>query len=194
MARVIEWFRLDVDFATHPKVLPLSDRAFRFYVAMIAYCAANLTDGRVSNTAVRQIAIGLNVRVRDQLSELVRQKLCQEWSSKDGYTIHGYLDKQQSRQQAKARSEAAKKASLARWGNAESIAERIASGKAEGNARTYERSSKEGVLDKDPVARIEQMIANGALHDLVHLNAELRAAGLNGEQADLLRQRIETTA
>lgn len=46
----------------------------------------------------------------------------------------------------------------------------------------------------DAVTKLGRMVTNGSLTDPVHLEAELRAHEINGEQADQLRQRIETTA
>lgn len=46
----------------------------------------------------------------------------------------------------------------------------------------------------DSVTKINRMITNGVISDPVHLEAELRAAAITGVEADLLRQRIETTA
>lgn len=41
------WLRLDDGFGEHPKIVGLSDRAFRTHVLAMLYCARNLTDGYV---------------------------------------------------------------------------------------------------------------------------------------------------
>lgn len=41
------WVRLDDGFADHPRVIGLSDRAFRVHVAAMCYAARHLTDGWV---------------------------------------------------------------------------------------------------------------------------------------------------
>lgn len=69
------WAKLDDAFPDHPKVLELSDRAFRVIVTAWCYSARHLTDGRVpasslTNAASRKAALeleraGLWVRVED---------------------------------------------------------------------------------------------------------------------------------
>jgi hypothetical protein len=46
------WTRLDDGFAQHPKVVALSDGAFRLHVAGLTYAARHLTDGLVPRAAL----------------------------------------------------------------------------------------------------------------------------------------------
>lgn len=75
------WVRLDDGFAEHPKILGLSDSAFRAHVAALCYCNRNLTDGRVPAAFTN-----------GQASELVAAGV---WES-DGqwFVIHDYADYQ----------------------------------------------------------------------------------------------------
>lgn len=117
------WFRLDADFAENRKVSGLSDRAFRFHVAGLCYCARNLTDGHISARGVRVVAAVLEVRqAAARTSELVAARLWHKDSAGDGYWINDYLSKQDSRAEADARSKAARNAARSRWGNADGIA------------------------------------------------------------------------
>lgn len=45
------WLRIDDSFATHPKIIGLSTRAFRVHVEALVYCARHLTDGIVPKAA-----------------------------------------------------------------------------------------------------------------------------------------------
>lgn len=99
----MSWIRLDNGFPEHPKVLGLTDAAFRAEVIAICYASRYLTDGWVPAPPRRALA-----------SELVKAQL---WlPDGDGYQLHDYLDWQQSRAQAQARSDRARQAARKRWG------------------------------------------------------------------------------
>lgn len=76
------WLRLDDAFGDHPKVIGLSDRAFRAHVMGLLYCARHLTDGVVPRAAAPKAAA---------VRELERAGL---WTSTrgGGWLIHDYLD------------------------------------------------------------------------------------------------------
>lgn len=87
------WIRFEDNFPEHPKVLAISDRAFRLHVRAIGYCSRHLTDGAVSLAAVRSLTMGAATRLT---SELVRARM---WTvTDDGFLIHDYLDYQPSRE------------------------------------------------------------------------------------------------
>jgi len=87
MAR--RFLRLDVLFATHPKVVELSDRAFRAYVSGLCYSAQHLTDGAIPATTVRLLS------TRRTASELIDAGLWDQNGS--GVVVHDFLDWQESR-------------------------------------------------------------------------------------------------
>lgn len=90
------WARLDDGFPDHPKILGLSDRAFRTHVEGICYAARMLTDGLVPRSAVRKRAGAV---------ELVERGV---WlAATDGYLIHDFLEYQRSREQVMAERQAA---------------------------------------------------------------------------------------
>lgn len=87
------WIRFEDNFAEHPKVLAVSDAAFRLHIRAVAYCSRLLTDGAVSVAALASIKSGKwGLRLAD---ELVDARL---WEKRhDGYQIHDYLHYQPSR-------------------------------------------------------------------------------------------------
>lgn len=85
------WVRLDDGFDDHPKILDLSDQAYRLHVGALCFCARTLTDGFVSEGALRRLVNGGHV------SELVDAGL---WEAGDGgWWIHDFLDYNQSAEQ-----------------------------------------------------------------------------------------------
>ena len=47
----MSWVRIEDRFALHPKVVGLSDGAFRLYVSGLCYANLYHTDGRISHAA-----------------------------------------------------------------------------------------------------------------------------------------------
>lgn len=85
------WLRVDDGYGEHPKVVGLSDRAFRLHTVALCYCARNLTDGHLERRAVKVIAAILDKPVKNAVAELVKGRLWLERG--DGsYEIKGYLD------------------------------------------------------------------------------------------------------
>lgn len=85
------WVRLDDGFDDHPKILDLSDQAYRLHVGALCFCARTLTDGFVSEGALRRLVNGGHV------AELVDAGL---WEAGDGgWWIHDFLDYNQSAEQ-----------------------------------------------------------------------------------------------
>jgi hypothetical protein len=76
----------------HPKIAGLPDGAFRLWVAGLAYCQKFLTDGVISDAALRGLR-GYTAKRRD---ELVIVGL---WDAADnGVSVHDYLDWNVSRE------------------------------------------------------------------------------------------------
>ena len=94
------WVRLDDHFADHPKILGLSDSAYRAYVDGLCYCARYLTDGAIPLAAVKVVARG-RARV---ILELEANGL---WDQNGkGVNVHDYLEFQPSRSEVEANREA----------------------------------------------------------------------------------------
>ncbi len=77
-------------FPEHPKVIGLSDTAFRAYIEALCYCSRYLTDGAVPEPAIRRFAPA------KAISELVAAGLLQHHSG--AVHIHDYLEHQTSRE------------------------------------------------------------------------------------------------
>lgn len=108
------WVRIDDTFPDHPKVVGLTDSAFRTYVAGLCYAARYLTDGAIPSSALRSIG------PRKAAAELERAGI---WQRTDhGYAIRDYLDYNPSRAEVEANREkrraAGVRAARARWDNA----------------------------------------------------------------------------
>lgn len=93
---------LDDGFAENPKVLAISDAAFRLYIVGLCYANRHLTDGRIPAQLVG--------RRRTQADQLVKAGL---WFTDDptgGWWIHDYLDYQKpARKVREERAKAAEK-------------------------------------------------------------------------------------
>jgi hypothetical protein len=116
----MSWVKIDDKFGLHPKIIALSDAAFRAHVLALCYCASNRTDGFISLAAARLFA---SVRV---IRELTGAGL---WHMEEngGYTLHDYLaynpSKAEAEATAKAKAIAGAKGAAKRWnGKADSKA------------------------------------------------------------------------
>jgi hypothetical protein len=96
------WVRIDENAMDHPKVGALSDGAFRLWVQALAYCQKHLTDGYVSDHAVRSMRTFSPKR----RSELETAGL---WDrAESGIQVHDYLVWNDSREAVTAKRDAAK--------------------------------------------------------------------------------------
>ena len=80
----MSWVRIHDGAMTHPKIVALSDRAFRLWVWGLSYAQQHLTDGYLSGAA-------LPPRASESASMLVLRRL---WHAgpEGGFQIHDYLD------------------------------------------------------------------------------------------------------
>ena len=112
-----EYIRVDVLLPEHPKVEGLSDKAFRALITLWCYCGRQRSDGIV--TGKQWKAIPPKVR-----AELATAGLVHPMDIGGGCVMHDYTGPsghQRSREEIEeasvARSEKARKAAAARWGN-----------------------------------------------------------------------------
>lgn len=97
------WLRIDDEFVENDKIAELHDRAFRFHVAALCYCARKLTDGHMDAKATRIVAATLGTPAKRWVEELVAAGL---WvPTNDGHVINDYLDYNPSRQTVLAERE-----------------------------------------------------------------------------------------
>lgn len=91
------WVKLDVQYLDNPKISALSQGAVVLHIAMIAYCAAELTDGFVPRSARATLAAraSLGTRAaRTAHAQLHAQGLLHESDDPEnpGCWLHGFLD------------------------------------------------------------------------------------------------------
>jgi hypothetical protein len=135
------WARIDDQFADHPKVIGLSDRAFRIHIRGICYAARQLTDGFIPLSAAQEWGMRA-------VLELEKSTLWKPVAA--GYQIHDFLDYNPSREQVLAeRATMRTQRQIAGRARAAS-ADRSSSGTFT-SGRTSEQSSGEtsGPLAKD---------------------------------------------
>jgi len=112
----VPWANLDDQFPKHPKIVGLSDAAFRLHVSGICYCAQYTTDGLVQADAVKLLVPRYRPR---SLEELTERGLWIPLLDGKAYEIHDYLQWNRSREQVEAererKSKAGKKGAEKRW-------------------------------------------------------------------------------
>jgi hypothetical protein len=94
----VSWLRIDDGFAEHPKVVELSDRAFRLHVAALCFCTRNLTDGVLSDRSVK-VVCALTSSTKKHVGELREAGL---WIAiPDGFTVKDFLEYNPSAEKVK---------------------------------------------------------------------------------------------
>ena len=83
----MEWMRLDVGYARHPKVLAVGPRLAMAHLRAMGWCAEQETGGHIPTAALR--AIPLTPRDADALVEARLLDL-----NGDGYQVHDWTDYQ----------------------------------------------------------------------------------------------------
>ena len=71
----MSWLKIDDGFFEHEKIEDLSHQAFRLHVGALCICARLLTDGHVSETNLRKVAVTARVNAKRYVDELVEAKL-----------------------------------------------------------------------------------------------------------------------
>jgi hypothetical protein len=115
------WVRVDANLASNHKTLALleergGDHALCVFVFSLGYCYNANNDGFVPKTA-----LGLFHGSKKDAALLVEVGFWHELPG--GWQIHDYADYQPSSDEAKKRSDKAKRAAAKRWGNVEPIDE-----------------------------------------------------------------------
>lgn len=105
------WVRIDDTFPDHPKIVGLTDAAFRAHVSGLCYAGRYLTDGHIPTSALRQIG------TRKAAQELEARNL---WTKTDhGWVINDFLDYNPSKADVEAernrKREAGLKGARIRW-------------------------------------------------------------------------------
>lgn len=110
------WLKLDDVFTEHPKVIGLSDAAFRVHVHALCYCVRLKTNGVVTQAALRTL------RGTPRLAQQLVDALCWEPRKEGGWLVHDFLDYNPSREQLEVererKQEAGRRGGLARGNGA----------------------------------------------------------------------------
>jgi hypothetical protein len=103
------WVRLDDNFADHPKVIALSDTAFRLYIEALCYSNRQLTDGFIP------MAVYTKLSKQDEADYLIEAGLWEEVHGNvispdllTGYQIRSYTEYQPTREKVEEKREQAK--------------------------------------------------------------------------------------
>lgn len=78
------WVRIDDNAIDHPKILALSDAAFRLWIRGLSHCRRFLTDGKIERAVLSQLPGVSKPRIR----ELLRVGLWE--ATETGYVVHDY--------------------------------------------------------------------------------------------------------
>ena len=89
------WVKIDDSFPNHPKIVGLTDKAFRIHISGLCYCGTYLTDGFVPMTIAARFA---NEDMQ-YIVELTQAGLWREAPHDNGFHIHDYLAHQTSKTQ-----------------------------------------------------------------------------------------------
>lgn len=104
LKEITPWVRIAQSMPNHPKIAPLTDKAFRALVEMICYSAQYELDGMVPVNLARRMW------AEEVLEELTSNDPAAPSLTVDGdmYLIHGYTDMQETRADNEARREASR--------------------------------------------------------------------------------------
>lgn len=130
------WVRIHDGAMTHPKIIGLSDKAFRLWIWGLSYSQQHLTNGAIPSVAIPS-------RMVRATADLVTANL---WdASASGYQVHDYLDWNDSRDVVlKKRTDAKDRMQAARdRRSTPRLADRLQESSHERSANVLERTSHE---------------------------------------------------
>jgi len=131
--------KLGHGFADDPKIIGLSDKAFRVYVESLLYACSNMTDGFLDDRVLRRYGWS------DAAEELTTNDDVPSWVKVDGgYQIHAFCDWQMTSEAHQRKVEAGRAGGLAK---AEAM--RQASQGLAGASEVLEQTASKPLLDKD---------------------------------------------
>jgi hypothetical protein len=94
------WVKIDDSFPDHPKIIGLSDRAFRLHIQGLCYCGKYLTDGFIPYAAVNSMVTEPEYKPTDELESAGLWIRCDK-----GFEIHDYLEHQSSKSEVVEKKE-----------------------------------------------------------------------------------------
>ena len=130
------WVKLDDAYDEHPKIIGLSDKAFRAHVSAMCYCGRNLTDGLVPKAKIPR-------RVAAELEEagLIH---CEN----KGYRLHDWLEHNPSADEVEEKRRV--RAESGRKGGKATQAKRQANAQANASASAQAKSKEPSTPNPNP--------------------------------------------
>lgn len=90
------WVKLDDNMPDHPKIVGLSDYAFRLHLTALCYAARHMTDGVIDEKALRHCSAGVSRSSRMRAkNELLNATIWHK--TRTGYEIHQFTEYQRSK-------------------------------------------------------------------------------------------------
>lgn len=160
------FIRLDLDYADHPKIIGLSDAAFRAHVTMMLYSRKYMTDGVLSGPVANRLGSQWDTDVLAELQSndanapsLLRRE--------DGsYELHGFADMQETRAEIDART-ARNRANGAKGGRPKKPKETqsVTGSGGDSGAQTKAETETETETDREVAKATSTRTARGARLD-----------------------------
>lgn len=97
--------RLSLDYADHPKIIQLSDAAFRAHITFILYCRKYETDGIIKNRVANRLALQWDADVLDELQNNDDENPSLVQLDDGDYMLAGYDEMQETRAEIEQRRE-----------------------------------------------------------------------------------------
>ena len=89
--------KLELDYADHPKIAPLSDAAFRLHIEMILYSRKYETDGIIKNRVANRMGLRWDTDVLTELATNDDDSPSLIKLENGDYLINGYEDVQETK-------------------------------------------------------------------------------------------------
>ncbi|KAM9867070.1 hypothetical protein ACIFOC_00392 [Leucobacter aridicollis] len=98
------FIRLDLDYADHPKIIGLSDAAFRAHVTMMLYSRKYMTDGVLPKPVANRLGSQWDTDVLSELQNNDPEAPSLVLREDGSYELHGFTDMQETRAEIDART------------------------------------------------------------------------------------------
>lgn len=99
------FIRLDLDYADHPKIIGLSDAAFRAHVTMMLYSRKYMTDGILPKPVANRLGSQWDTDVLTELQNNDPDAPSLALRDDGSYELHGFADMQETRAEIDARTQ-----------------------------------------------------------------------------------------
>lgn len=149
------WARFDDRYSEHPKILAAGALAELLDMRAIIYCARNETDGKLARASLQRLAVGIPKPIQ-RAQKLVEVGRWEEVD--DGWIVCDYLEYNPSKAEVdearQARSDKARRAAQARWGQSPPD--------AQGNATSIPGAQPEQMLGDAPSRPVPKQLVNSS--------------------------------